>query len=108
MINFFGGNFVPDLFYVTALHHGTATKCVPRNFAANFLGKRTFTGLQVYIELLKSSSYIFHMSPDTLAVAVGGCLLAGALGQVEGEHLGHLDVDLEQERLVPLTLHSDL
>ena len=48
------------------------------------------------------------MCPDTLAVAVGGCLLAGALGQVEGAHLGHLDVDLEQERLVPLTLHSDL
>ena len=103
MINFFGGNFVPDLFYVTALHHGTATKCVPGNFAANFLGMRWFTGLHRIIE-----SYIFHMCPDTLAVAVGGCLLAGALGQVEGAHLGHLDVDLEQERLVPLTLHSDL
>ena len=48
------------------------------------------------------------MCPDTLAVAVGGGLLAGARGQVEGEHLGHLDVDLEQERLVPLTLHSHL
>ena len=93
------------MFYVTALHHGTATKCVPRNFTANFLEKREEN---VYIILLKSQGYIFHMCPDTLAVAVGGCLLAGALGQVEGEHLGHLDVDLEQERLVPLTLHSHL
>ena len=57
----------------------------------------------VSTDLWKSPSYIFHMSPDALAVAVGGCLLAGALGQVEGEHLGHLDVDLEQEGLVPLT-----
>ena len=61
-----------------------------------------------YIELLKSPSYIFHVCPDALAVAVGGDLPAGALGQVEGAHLGHLDVDLEQEGLVPLTLNGDL
>ena len=61
-----------------------------------------------YIELIKSPSYIFHVCPDALAVAVGGGLPAGALGQVEGAHLGHLDVDLEQERLVPLTLNGDL
>ena len=61
-----------------------------------------------YIELIKSPSYIFHVCPDALAVAVGGGLPAGALGQVEGAHLGHLDVDLEQEWLVPLTLNGDL